>query len=111
MNDWAKSIIGGIERYKQQVILFIEDGFYEIAGMEIGNSIFELEEGYKNMPAGTVRTYTFGLLARFNLFRDYCLNESLTEEKKGDKIKVAMNSIEERINLVEISANSMLKRS
>ena len=70
-NEWARDIKDAIMRYKEQVLPMIGEGpdFYGAAGMELSNSISEIIEGYMNMPINRVRTYTFGLIARFRLLQ------------------------------------------
>ncbi len=109
-NEWAKYIKTGIDGYRDQVVPEIDSGFFEVAGMEIGNSIILLEEGLRNMPSiGATKLYTDGLLARFRLLNKYCLEEGIGKEEKEGKVRDAMARVEERINLVEIGVNSVLK--
>jgi len=110
-NEWARDVKDAITRYKEQVLPWIGDGpdFYGAAGMELGNSIYEIEMAYNKMPPNTIKTYTFGLLARFRLLQGYCLKEDIEETEKTDFIKRAITRVDERINTVEFGVDAVLK--
>lgn len=109
MDNWARNIKDGIDIYNGEVTMMYNEGFPEVAGMEIDNAIFALEQGYNDMPIGTTKAYALGLIARFKMFREYCLNEEFEPTEKNEKVNRVIDMIDERIHLVELGTNPFLK--
>ncbi len=109
-DDWAKCVRIGIDKYQKEVVPYIKDGLFDLAVATTWDSIILLEEGLRYMPReGATNMYTHELLARFRVLYEYCRQDLQDKKEKEGKVRDAMERIEEKMSLVEIGINSVLR--
>ena len=106
---WACYAKNSIDNYSNNVLDYIDEGLYEIAGLELGTSISQLEACITNMPPASISAYLLGLVARFKLLQQYCLEERADPSTRRYNIATAIDRIDERLHIVELSTASLME--
>ena len=114
---WAKQIKYSINKFNFEVLSVIkekEEGEeYHQATINLYLAINEINKAYELMPFSdnfkTMRTYVFGLLKQLRLLQIFLNKRYYRQEDRKTIIKLSLQSIDERIHLVELGVNAMLK--
>jgi len=117
--EWAKQIKYSIYLFNKKVLSVIkekEDGEeYHQATINLYLAIREIDDAYelmfKSRNVTTLRIYVLGLLRNFQLLQKFLNKHYSQPEERKIFIQLSLQSIDERIHLVELGVDVMLKQT